>query len=67
MRIQVPKKYRFQYVCCLPKQIERLIMEGIKKAVNELLLDEKEKQEAIENASINKLYSLEEILNIEYI
>lgn len=42
-------------------------MEGIKKAVNEFLLDEKEKQEAIENANVNKLYNLEEILNIEYI
>lgn len=67
MRIKVPEKYRFEYVCCLPEEIEKMIMTAVKKTINKLFLTKEEKQESIENAFANKVCNLEDTIYIEYI
>lgn len=67
MPIKISKRYRFEYVCNIPSHIKYIIMQSIKKSVKNLLLDKKEKMEAIENAENSKICDLEELIHIEYI
>lgn len=65
--IKLNKKYKYEYVACLPIELENRIMIEIKKAVAPLLLTEKEKQEAIECAECEKICNLTETIDIEFV
>lgn len=65
--MKIERKYKFEYVACLPQNIETAIMTEIKKEVSKLLLTEEEKQEAIENANNEKVYNLTDTINIEFV
>lgn len=65
--IKIPKKYQFEYVCCLPEEIEEMIMTAVKRTINKLLLTKEEKQESVENANLSKTCNLEDLIRIDYI
>lgn len=65
--IKLNKKYKYEYVACLPIELENRIMIEIKKAVAPLILTEKEKQESIENANNEKVCNLTDTINIKFI
>lgn len=62
--MNIPKKYKFKYVCCLPKDLEVAIMKRVKKAIYSLLLSEEEKQQALEDANCSKVCDLTETIDI---
>lgn len=62
--MNIPKKYKFKYVCCLPKDLEVAIMKRVKKAIYSLLLSEEEKQQALEDANTSKVCDLTETIEI---
>lgn len=65
--MKIPRRYKHEYICCLPKTLENRIMVAINKNISELLLNEEEKQEAIENANCSKVCDLEDTIRIEYV
>ena len=65
--MKISKKYQFEYVCCLPVELEKAIMTEVKKSISELWLSEEEKEEAIENANCSKVCDLEDTIAIEYV
>lgn len=65
--MKIERKYKFEYVACLPQNIETAIMTEVEKEVSTLFLSEEEKQEAIENANNSKVCDLEDTINIKYI
>lgn len=66
-KVKIPKKYQLEHVCCLPEEIEKMIMTAVKKTVNKLLLTNEEKQEAVENANFSQICDLEDLICIKYI
>ena len=62
--MNIPKKYKHEYVCCLPKNLETAIMERVEKAIHSLLLSEEEKQQALEDANSSKVCDLTETIDI---
>ena len=65
--MQIPKKYKHEYVCCLPKPFEKRLMAAVSKNISALLLNEEEKEEAVENANCSKVCDLEDTIQIEYV
>lgn len=66
--MNIPKKYQFKYVCCLPECLEKQIMIRVKRNISKIhFLSKEEKQEAIENANCSKVYDLEDTIKIIYI
>ena len=65
--MQIPKKYKHEYVCCLPKPLEKRIMAAVSKNISAILLNEEEKEEAVENANCSKVCDLEDTIQIEYV
>ena len=62
--MNIPKKFKYEYVCCLPKSIEAAIMKRVEKAIHSLLLSEEEKQQALEDANTLKVCDLTETIEI---
>lgn len=62
--MNISKKYKFEYVCCLPKNLEQAIMERVEKAIHSLLLSEEEKKQALEDANTSKVCDLTETIGI---
>ena len=62
--MNISKKYKFEYVCCLPKNLERAIMERVEKTIHSLLLSEEEKKQALEDANTSKVCDLTETIDI---
>ena len=62
--IKVPEQYKHEYICCLPIKLESRIMEAVKNKIGMLPLTAEEKQEAIENASNEKLCNLTDTIQI---
>ena len=65
--LNIPKKYKYEYVSCLPIELEKSIMKEIKKEIEILLLTEEEKKEVIESANNEKLCNLTDTIQIEWI
>lgn len=65
--MKIERKYSHEYVCCLPQNLEKRIMAIVKKAVSDLLLTEKEKAAAIEDANHSKVCDLTDTVNITFI
>ena len=65
--LKIPKKYKYEYVSCLPIELEKSIMKEIKKEIEILLLTEEEKKEVIESANNEKLCNLTDTIQIEWI
>lgn len=65
--MKIPKKYQFEYVCCLPLELQKTIIKKVKKTIAHLLLSNKEKKEAIKNANYSKVCDLEDTIYIRYI
>ena len=64
--MKISKKYKHEYICCLPKPLEKRIMVAVNKNISQLLLNEEEKQEAVKNANCSKVCDLENTIHIEY-
>lgn len=62
--MSIPKKFKYEYVCCLPKNLEAAIMKRVEKAIHSLLLSEEEKQQALEDANSSKVCDLTETIDI---
>lgn len=62
--MSIPKKFKYEYVCCLPKNLEAAIMKRVEKVIYSLLLSEEEKQQALEDASCSKVCDLTETIEI---
>ena len=62
--MNVPKKYKHEYVCCLPIPLEQAIMERVEKAIHSLLLSEEEREQALEDANTSKVCDLTETIDI---
>ena len=65
--LKIPKQYKYEYVSCLPIELESQTMEEVKKEIKTLLLTEEEKQKAIENANNEKVCNLTETSNIKFV
>lgn len=65
--MKISKQYQFENICCLPVTMEKTIMAAVRKNISNLLLNKKEKQEAIENANCSKVCDLEHMIKIQYI
>lgn len=65
--MKIPKTYRHEYVCCLPKELEIAIMKAVKVEITTLLLTDEEKADAIENANCSKVCDLTDTIKIEFI
>ena len=67
-KIKLEEKYLHgYYLCQLPQEKQDEIMEEVRRVVDELLLTEKEKKEAIENAECEKVCSLTDTVEFEWI
>lgn len=62
--MNISKKYKHEYVCCLPKNLEQAIMERVEKAIHSLLLSEEEKKQALEDANSSKVCDLTDTIDI---
>ena len=65
--MKIPRKYQHEYICCLPHSLENQIMTGVRDNISKLLLNKKEKKEAIENANCSKVCDLEDTISIQYV
>ena len=65
--MKISKKFKHEYVCLLPDEIENAIMDEVKKEISDLLLDDEEKEEAIENANNSKVCDLTDTITIQFI
>lgn len=67
-QIKLEKKYLHgYYLCQLPQDKQDEIMAEVKRVVDTLLLDEDEKQEAIENAECEKICNLTDTIDFEWV
>lgn len=64
--MNIPPKYRHEYVCCLPKELERAIMNEVERKISALLLSADEKKQALEDANTSKVCDLTETINIRF-
>lgn len=62
----ISRKYKHEYVSCLPVSLENQIMTEVKKAIAPLFLTELEKEEAIENARTSKVCDLTDTIDIVF-
>ena len=62
--MSIPKKFKYEYVCCLPKKLEAAIMKRVEEKIHSLLLSETEKEQALENANCSKVCDLTETIEI---
>lgn len=65
--MNISKKYKYEYVSCLPEALETTIMDAIRNTVSKLYLTESEKEEAIENANNSKVCDLTDTININFV
>lgn len=62
--MSIPKKFKYEYVCCLPKNLEAAIMKRVEEKIHSLLLSETEKEQALEDANTSKVCDLTETIEI---
>lgn len=62
--MSIPKKFKYEYICCLPKNLEAAIMKRVEEKIHSLLLSEEEKQQALEDANASKVCDLTETIDI---
>lgn len=65
--MKIAKQYSQEYIQCLPKELEKSIINEIKKAISELALSDIEKADAIENAYNEKVCNLTDTITLEFI
>lgn len=65
--MKIPKIYSGEYLCCLPPELYRSIIDAVEIAISKLYLSEDEKQNAIYNANCEKLYSLTDTINLIFV
>ena len=65
--VEVPSRYRHEYVCCLPSSLESVIMKEVRKTISELRLSDAEKSVAIENANSSKVCDLTDTIEIVFV
>lgn len=66
-KMRIPKIYRGEYLCCLPPELYRSIIDAVEFAIGKLYLSENNKKEALYNANCEKLYNLTDTINIVFI
>ena len=62
--MRISEKYKFEYVCCLPRNLEATIMKRVEKVIHSLLLSEEERAQALEDANTSKVCDLTETIDI---
>ena len=65
--LKIQKQYKHEYVSCIPIELEKSIMEEVKKVIDTLLLSDSEKKEAIENAQCEKVCNLTDTIQIKWV
>ena len=65
--MEISKIYSGEYLCCLPPELYRLIIDAVEIAISKLYLSEDEKQNAIYNANCEKLYNLTDTINLIFV
>ena len=65
--LKIQKQYMYEYVSCLPIELQSQIMKEVKKEIETLLLTDEEKQEAIESANNEKMCNLTDTIKIEWV
>lgn len=66
-KMEIPKIYRGEYLCCLPPELYRSIIDAVELAISKLYLSDSDKKEALYNANCEKLYNLTDTINIVFI
>lgn len=66
-KMRIPKIYRGEYLCCLPSELYRSIIDAVELAISKLYLSDSDKKEALYNANCEKLYNLTDTINIVFI
>ena len=62
--MKISRKYKHEYVCCLPIPLEAAIIKRVEKAIHSLLLSEEEREQALEDAKTSKVCDLTETIDI---
>lgn len=65
--IKIDKKYTHEYICCLPKELEKRIMVKVRDAVSSLLLSDEEKVAAVKMANCSKVCDLTDTVSIKFV
>lgn len=65
--MKIPKIYSGEYLCCLPPELYRSIIDAVELAISKLYLSDSDKKEALYNANCEKLYNLTDTINIVFI
>ena len=66
--VKLEEKYLHgYYLCQLPQEKQDEIMKAIKIEVDKMLLNDEEKQEAIENAECEKVCNLTDTIDFEWV
>ena len=65
--MKISKIYSGEYLCCLPPELYRVIIDAVEIAISKLYLSESEKQNAIYNANCEKLYNLTDTINLIFV
>ena len=65
--MKISKIYSGEYLCCLPPELYRSIIDAVELAISKLYLSDSDKKEALYNANCEKLYNLTDTINIVFI
>lgn len=65
--MKISKVYRGEYLCCLPPELCRSIIDAVELAISKLYLSDSDKKEALCNANCEKLYNLTDTIDLIFI
>ena len=65
--MKISKIYSGEYLCCLPPELYRVIIDAVEIAISKLYLSENDKKEALYNANCEKLYNLTDTIDLIFI
>lgn len=65
--MKISKIYSGEYLCCLPPELYRVIIDAVELAISKLYLSEDDKKEALYNANCEKLYNLTDTIDLIFI
>ena len=63
----ISKIYSGEYLCCLPPELYRSIIDAVELAISKLYLSDSGKKEALYNANCEKLYNLTDTIDLIFI
>lgn len=64
--IILSKRYSHEYVCRLPLELEKKVMDAVKEASSSLILSDQERQEAVDNANNSRVCDLTDMIRLVF-